>query len=758
MVRPIAIFFVLLCIFAPIAQAQTQPVPPAEVEKTLNAAKAYLYKQLGKDNNWEQADTPKHANDNRTESGQWGGQSAIAIYALLAAGESHRDPRLASAIEWLKKADIRGTYAVAFRLLAYTKMPRNEEIRRLASADLKQIMARIKENGNAKGMFDYADGPGNGYSHSRSQYGVLAAWAATEMGLEVPTGFWQNMQQAWVRNQDPSGGWSYKHPKEDKHPVTPGMTAAGLATLYLSYDFTAPPPACNGNPTSPPIDKGLAWLAKNIDLYATTKKYDRDFPLPTLYAVERVGLASGLRYLGNSDWFHKGARYLQEVQRPDGSFPADYGGVTAQTSFGVLFLARGRAPIVMQKLEYNLTTGGNSVVGPWHQRPRDAHFVTRFVARETERELSWQIAKLSAPAADLQESQILYIAGNKALTFTPEEEQKLKTFVHSGGMILFNADCNEGAFTQSVTRLATKLFDAEFRELPQDSAIYTRQMYSPKEWRPMPRVLGLSNGVRELCILIPNDFARSWALNARAGERAAHFQLVANLFLYANDKSRARVKGESYLLTRDPKVKPSQKIHLARLQYAGNYDPEPGALPRLATHLYNTRGVDATITTIKLGENKLGADTHVAFLTGTARVTLTPQERDDLKKFINGGGTVVIDAAGGRDAFAAAMLNELKEILPDDAGKMNTLPAEHKVFTIAKLPEVDYRDAVRATGQSTKVSRLRGLDLNGKTRVFFSNEDLTHGLLGSPTDGIIGYDPAYTLPLVANIVEHAVAK
>ena len=38
--------------------------------------------------------------------GQWGGRTALATYALLAAGESHQDPKLGKAIEFLRRADL----------------------------------------------------------------------------------------------------------------------------------------------------------------------------------------------------------------------------------------------------------------------------------------------------------------------------------------------------------------------------------------------------------------------------------------------------------------------------------------------------------------------------------------------------------------------------------------------------------------------------------------------------------------------------
>ena len=63
---------------------------------------------------------------------------------------------------------------------------------------------------------------------------------------------------------------------------------------------------------------------------------------------------------------------------------------------------------------------------------------------------------------------------------------------------------------------------------------------------------GLSNGVRELMLLIPkDDVGKSWQTRADR-TKAEHFELAANIFLYAVDKQNLRYKGETYVLNPDP--------------------------------------------------------------------------------------------------------------------------------------------------------------------------------------------------------------
>jgi hypothetical protein len=76
------------------------------------------------------------------------------------------------------------------------------------------LLAMTNGQGSATGLHDYTNSPGNDYSHSRAQYATLGLWAASQYGIEVPTLYWQAAEAAWIRHQDPSGGWTYKAPKE----------------------------------------------------------------------------------------------------------------------------------------------------------------------------------------------------------------------------------------------------------------------------------------------------------------------------------------------------------------------------------------------------------------------------------------------------------------------------------------------------------------------------------------------------------------
>jgi hypothetical protein len=741
------------------APARAANVSNAKIAATIDKAKAYLYARQ-KGGNWEVAPTSAYPNDNAHGGGQWGGLTALATYALLAAGESPQNPKLAEAIDFLKKAEIRGTYALALRMQVWLLLPASKETAALMKKDAVFLMNGTQAQGTARGMHDYT--PANTtYSHSRSQYAVLGAWAAEQLVPEsVPHKYWQTAEESWVAHQDRTGGWTYKAPADTPIPLTPGMTAAGVATLFITQEFLHQDNAadCRGNVRSPQIDAGVAWLAKNFDKVAGDARYERDFPYMTLYAVERDGVAGGLKYFGTHDWFEKGANWIVGKQKADGSFDSgeSHSGPIVDTAFATLFLVRGRAPVAIAKVDY---TADPKKPANWNQRPRDVANLVRWTGRALERDLNWQVVNLDVEAEDLLDTNILYLAGNQPLALTEAQEGRLKRFVEMGGLVVGHADCSNAPFANSFRKLGEKLFPAsEFRNLPPDHVIYNGQ-FRYAAWKQKPQVQGLSNGARELMLIVPaGDPARLWQVQAVKGREEA-WQLMANVFLYANDRKDLRFKGDTHWVTLDAAKKPARKLAVARLQYPGNWDPEPAGWRRMAAIFNNDRGLELQVTPVTVGDGKLAAGNFkVAHLTGTTRFSLGDAAIAELRKFTAGGGLLVVDSAGGNGDFNDAAGAALKKIFPDAPPAL--LPADHALYKSAgeSIP-VEYRaHARRAAVGNARTGRLMGVEVGGRIAAVYSREDLSVGLVGQAVDGVNGYAPETATALMINVIESAAPK
>jgi hypothetical protein len=731
-----------------------------QVQSSIAKATDYLLFKQHK-GTWESKSTPPteelvKKSPTTFSGGQWAENTSLATWALLAAGRSPQDDRLIPAIQFLQTTPTWGTYALGAKTQIYPFLPPSDAVRRQAEGDLQKLLDAQFDFGAAKGLYDSLlhSTRNTRVDHSVSLYGVLGALACEQAGAEVPIDYWKKVEDAWQRDQDASGGWSLERHATARFPLSASMTAAALSVLYITQDHLHADVGAQmrGNITSPHLDTGLAWLTANYDK-VLTEKDNRYSPYGTLFDIEHVGMASGLKFFGSVDWYHDGCDYLIQSQRSDGSWNADL----PSTSFAILFLAHGRAPIVLNKLQYD--TGGQ--LGNWNQRPRDAANLAHYIGQQIEHELNWQVVNLDTPTGELHDAPILYIAGNQALSFTADEQSRLKQFCEEGGLILGNADGASPDFSASFRALGAALFpDYEFRQLPDDSPIYTNEQYFRSSWPTAPAVLSLSNGVREMMVLIPDsDPARYWQLDAVTG-REAQFQVADDIFLYAVDKQNLLAKGKTYLAASDPSIKPTHKIKLARLAYDGNYNPEPAGWQRLTAILRNDAAVQLVLLPVKLGANKLGnghgLGAHVAHLTGTTRFKLDDAARSDLKKFIDGGGTLIVDAAGGSADFADAAQAELTAIFGPDVPRQLHLPLfqSNPVFNLpgGAIKEFTFRPYTKKIAGDLQGPQLRVITLHDRPAIYFSREDLSAGLVGENVDGIIGYDPPTATALMRNLI------
>lgn len=840
---------------------------PEEVDKAIKKGVEFLYSQQNEQFNWESSPGPDR--DARTKgqadpkNGQWGGFSAIATYALLDAGEPWTDKRIRNACEWLNKAPMIGTYAVALRAQVWQYLPQNANVKVAAQRDCGMLLSGMKARADARGMWAYfvSDGNSPRYDHSTSQIALLGVWASNQAGRDVPTAFWKEAETAWRSHQNLDGGWSYIYKGDgDQGQSKMSMTLAGVATLFISQDYVHPydGATCKGNMFDGHLVAGTKWIKEHIQ-----EGFKDGY---NMYAAQRVGLASGFKYFGDVDWYKKISDDLVHSQGGNGAW-----GSIPDTSFAIIVLSRGRAPVILNKFEYDLDgkppasmikptpkpaepppvaqpapnkpgvrvverpvrpqpkapevkapefkppepdaidPNATSYAANWCERPRDVALFTRWMTDTTERKLNWQVISNRATVDDFHDAPVLYMAGNQKLVLPKETIDKLRQYIEEGGLLFGQADCGSKVFTDSFIELGKQLFPMyEFRELPADHPIYTRQQFLRKNWKSPPSVLGLSNGTRELMITLPgSDIARNWQAGEYKGKEES-YQVMNGIILYAVDRQNLKYKGGTHVVRADPQAGGGARaIKVARLEFAGNWDPEPAGWRRLAAIMQKQQQATVTVETVKFGEGKLDAAVYpIAHLTGTGGFTFTKDQMNEIRKYVIKGGVIVCDAAGGNSEFAASAEKQLEQIVA--GAKLESIGADDAVMASAKgaegtaapmvapgpifqpqsdattqpatqpagkslLPEepvaatkpttqasgrvmlagdfpVSYRSFAKSRLGATENLRLKGIKFRQKWAVIFSAEDLSTGMVGEPVDGIYGYSPACATEIMRRLV------
>lgn len=718
-------------IFAGTSQALAQA--PAKIKFSDKAVKAAIDKGM------------KALWNLRTPQGTWSfsaaypvGPTALAAYALLENGVNIQDPRMKKTLDWLTRQTCEKTYSLGLRCNVWLiACQTDKKYMKYLRKDAKKLW-----EATATGRYHYPAVKTASYDNSNSQYGLLGVWAAAMANIEVPQKYWHTVMNHWVDNQNADGGWQYQGPSGAS---TNTMTTAGVASLYVCLENLLADAfvKCDVDNQFINVKRGLDW-------------FDRNFPKSVkgapngyyLYGIERVGLASGYKYFGTADWYKLGATQLIKFQQPTGIWKGRFGDLPA-TSFALLFLARGRNAILFNKLEYK---------GDWNNRPSNLASVTRWVSKTFETKVNWQIINLRVPVTEWHDAPMLFISGSKKPTFTDADMEKIRTFVNQGGTIVSCTECKGKGFKAGIREAYKKMFP-EYELVPIGPGHELYSIYFKLSGRPKFSIL--TNGVRPLIIHTDEDISLHWQQRKTAGKKFS-FQAAANIARYVTDKiNLLRPRGTSHWPDKE-KYPTTCQVKLARLKFTGNCDPEPLAYTRFSLMMARDYDLDVQVAPpmdIVTGLPNAGA--KIATLTGTGKLNLNAAEKDALKTFVNNGGILFVDAAGGSIKFARSAENILEEIFGKRS--LRTLPMTSDIYTLKNaceslvITKVRFRSKTRARlGGSSKSPILKAvLNDNDLPVVIFSAEDITAGLVGYPAHTIDGYERNSAFELMRNIVLYA---
>jgi hypothetical protein len=320
-------------------------------------------------------------------------------------------------------------------------------------------------------------------------------------------------------------------------------------------------------------------------------------------------------------------------------------------------------------------------------------------------------------------------------------------------MLYLQADGDSPEFNSMVPKLGLELFPKyEFTPLPANHPMYGIENGVYK-LTPRPELKMITNGSRILVLWSSRDISKYWQQRDSVRHKP-EFQLGTNMFVYAAGKRDLRNRLDSPYVAQ-VSAPPIDTIKVARLDYAGNADPEPGAWRRYVNLFQQETGTKLALTTIKLNTLMPG-DAPIATLTGTAKYGFSPADIAAIKAYVEAGGVLLIDQCGGTGQFDKSVNAMLGQAFPGIIPQ--TLSPLHPLLAGGNPGTQDLSHYNQTRFRRTAVSRglAHGTGLQilaaGRGHIIFTPLDITSGLLATATGGIIGFEPNYCEPLMKNII------
>jgi hypothetical protein len=753
---------------------EPQEVDAAAVRKAIERGCKFLLSQQDKDGTWGgHAQYP-------------GGSTALCVLALINSGVPADDPQVQKALVKLSEYTIGGDskiYSSALIVMVFCAVD-PQKYRNLILNHAKWIASNQVKGGNFAGGWSYDRATEGGRAdNSNSQFAVLALHEAERAGIipdNVDQALWTRVEKYWRTGQNKNAGsWSYINGVAINHnlPGTGSMTCAGLSSMIIARSKLVDGDAsltgdtikcCQDSKDDGAIEQGLKWLGERFTVGGnptSTHGADGGWHYYYLYGLERVGRLSGQRFFygpgGAHDWYRLGCERLLRDQDQLGSGKWDgsrsEGDSRVATSLALLFLSKGRRPVVIAKAQFG---DGDE----WNQHRNDVANLTSYVETAWKKDfpigLSWQVVNLErATVEDLLQAPVLFISGSRGMIWANQRAQLLRQYIDRGGFIFVEACC-EGPGAEGFDRAFRGVVQQMFADKPEHQLklldpmhpIYRAEISVP----PVLDIWGVDYGCRTCIAYVPPrkgallpgnlgcwwelDISRQRTMSANAEKMmGSAFAIGLNVLAYATNRE-LKSKDENLNLRPEnnkPDTGNRALVYLAKLKHPGGCDTAPGALPgilRAAEQQLNFR-VAIEPRMIDIGGKAL-FDYHMVFMHGRNSFTLTPNERKQLREYVERGGTILADSICASAAFTESFRAEMKQIFPQNA--LEPIPVTDVMFTtkyngfdLSKVTRRQPRGAADGPLDAAKrvgPPELEGIKIADRYGVVFSKYDLSCAL------------------------------
>jgi len=682
-----------------------------------------------------------------------GGVTALCTLALLNAGVEPSDPHIQKSLVFLRKIEPSKTYSVALQTMALCAAePRRDLI-------LIQRNVRWLESTQLPGgLWSY---PGVGGDNSNSQFAVLALHEAERVGARVDPATWQRAADYWSGSQNADGSWSY----QAGWPNGLGsMTCAGIGASVICSGKVNNPSAevkddlvqcCRSPEEDDSLERALGWLARNFSVRRNPGRrgLGHVWHYYYLYGLERVGRLTARRLIGQHDWYREGAEFLIQQQDPFSHHWAGTGHAEDNphiaTSLALLFLSKGRRPVLVAKLQH----------GPgedWNNHQSDIANLTARAEKLWGLDLTWQIVDPKpATVDDLLQAPVLFLSGSRKPDLRGLEH-KMRDYLDRGGFLFAEACCLNGSqFEKGFREFIERVFpEPEYRLRragPEHPLWRVEELVRP-ESPYIGRLWTVEYGCRTCVVFSEIDLSCYWELYGQGRHRGLPKTVAGRLA----DANAVGVNVLAYATNREPKGKEAAfvgsadlaevnaagsrgTIQIAKLQHGGGCNDAPGAL----VNLLRAAAQGELKLRISTTEYPIRADDknlfrfHMAFMHGRHDFRFTPKERESLQRYLKNGGTLFADSICASKEFAAAFRREMQAVLPEI--HLERIPVTDPLFSDAAggfdVRQVNRRDPVeQQAGQHlrTRVRKvepeLEGIAIDGRWAVVFSPYDISCAL------------------------------
>ena len=419
---------------------------------------------------------------------------------------------------------------------------------------------------------------------------------------------------------------------------------------------------------------------------------------------------------------------------------------------------------------FTYDSGDKLSIADWNLCPGDVQQIMKSASARLGVTYGADSFSLATFDGDPAKTPMLFFSGVRSIKFSTQELELLRSYVLRGGMIVADSVAGSPYFYDSFRAAMEQAFpDLNFRKLPADHPVYHMLVdvdhvsFPKKAEVAAPELEGLYVYSRVGVLLSRYGLGCGWdGHEVPLLKQAVYYdvdsanKLGVNLIAYAVGYAglgRAESKPELYGALDEKR--PTDEFVFAQIKHDGAWNTESGGATRLLQQLRQNTSLRVSLKRVPVqpGHDDLTPFTFL-YLTGLDDFHWDDRAVSALHRFLDAGGTLLINNSLGLHSFDAAVRRELKKVLPEKA--LEPLSATHPLFSsVFKISSSNYTPAAQAASPGLEQPRLEGVMLHGDVKVIYSPFDLEAGWQGMDHPLARAYTSESALKLGINIVLYA---
>jgi hypothetical protein len=419
---------------------------------------------------------------------------------------------------------------------------------------------------------------------------------------------------------------------------------------------------------------------------------------------------------------------------------------------------------------FTYDSGAQTKIADWNLCPGDLQQLMKTASARLGVTYGADSFSLAGFDGDPAAVPVLFFSGVRSIKFSPSDMELLRRYVLRGGMIVADNITGGPYFYQSFREGMEKTFpELSFRGLPADHPLYhilvdVNQVNYPKNLASHePLLEGMYVYSRVGVLLSKYGLGCGWdGHEVPLLPQAVYYDVNSankiglNIAAYAVGYARiGRAEAKPEIYGALDEKRPTDEFVFAQIKHDGAWNVESGGASRLLQELRKNTALRVSLKRVPVqpGQDDLSSFTFL-YLSGLDDFHWDASAVSALKRFLDAGGTLLINNGLGLQTFDRAVRRELKKVLPDATPA--SLPPAHPVFnTVFKMTEAAYTPAAAAARPGLSKPYLEGITLNGDLKVIYSPIDLETGWQGLDPPLARAYQPEDALKLGVNIIMYA---